>query len=124
MHRLAALAALGLALAPAAQAQDAEAGAKVFAQCRAYHAIAAGGRNGVGPNLFGILGRKAGEVEGFRYSAALKEKAAAGLVWDEPTLRRYLANPKEVVPGGAMSYVGLRNEQQLTDLLGYLAAQK
>jgi cytochrome c len=110
--------------APAAQAQDAEAGAKVFAQCRACHSIAAGGRAGVGPNLFGIVGRKAGEAEGFRYSANLKERAAAGLTWDEPTLRAYLANPKAVLPQGAMSYVGLKNEQQLTDLLAYLAAQK
>jgi cytochrome c len=108
----------------AAQAQDAEAGAKVFAQCRACHSIAAGGRAGVGPNLFGIVGRKAGEAEGFRYSANLKERAAAGLTWDEPTLRAYLANPKAVLPQGAMSYAGLKNEQQLTDLLVYLAAQK
>jgi cytochrome c len=105
-----------------AAAQDAEAGQRVFNQCRACHSINAGGRNGVGPNLHGIIDRKAGGAEGFRYSASLHEKAEGGLVWDEPTLRAYIANPRAVVPGGSMSYPGLRNEQQLDDLIAYLKA--
>lgn len=103
-----------------AVAQDAAAGQRVFNQCRACHTVEQGGRNGVGPNLHGIIGRKAGAIEGFRYSAALRAKAEGGLVWDEATLRAYIANPKEVVPVGSMSFVGLRNEQQLNDLLAYL----
>lgn len=106
----------------AALAQDAAAGARVFNQCRACHSIDPGGRNGVGPNLAGILGRKAGEREGFRYSAALREKAAAGLVWDEATLRAYIASPRAVIPGGSMTYPGLRAEPQLDDLIAFLKA--
>ena len=105
-----------------ATAQDAEAGQRVFNQCRACHNINQGGRNGVGPNLHGIVGRKPGSAEGFRYSASLREKTEGGLMWDEATLRAYLLNPKAVIPGGSMSYPGLRNEQQLNDLIAYLKA--
>jgi len=124
MLRLAIVCLISTFLAPAARAQETEAGKRVYNQCRACHSIEAGGRNGVGPNLHGVFGRKAGAVEGFRYSQNLKEQAAAGLTCDEPTLRAYLANPKTVLPQGAMSYAGLRNEQQLNDLITYLAAQK
>lgn len=115
---LAALA-LGATVAPAS-AQDAAAGQRVYNQCRACHTIEQGGRNAVGPNLHGVVGRKAGAVEGFRYSASMKEKAEGGLTWTEENLRAYLANPKSVVPAGSMSYPGLKNEQQMNDLIAYL----
>lgn len=124
MIRAMVLAAMGLAplaLMPgAAVAQDAAAGQRVFNQCRACHTVDQGGRNGVGPNLYGIFGRRAGSIEGFRYSAGMKTKAEAGLTWEEATLRAYIADPKAVVPGGSMSYVGLRNESQVNDLIAYL----
>ena len=113
----------GFSITAPAFAQDADAGQRVFNQCRACHSIDQGGRNGVGPNLWAVVGRKAGIIEGFRYSASLKEKAEAGLTWDEDTLRAYITNPKAVVPAGSMSYPGLRNEQQLNDLLAFLKAQ-
>ena len=116
-------AAIAGSLALPAAAQDVAAGQRVFNQCRACHTIEAGGRNGVGPNLHGIVGRKAGTIEGFRYSANLKEKAAGGLAWDEETLRGYITNPKAVLPAGSMSYPGLKNEQQLNDLLAFMKAQ-
>lgn len=119
MMRGAVLAALVLAPGAAA-AQDAAAGQRVFNQCRACHTVEQGARNGVGPNLHGIFGRKAGAIDGFRYSAGMKAKAEGGLVWDEASLRAYIADPKAVVPGGSMSYVGLRNEQQVNDLIAYL----
>ena len=122
MVRATLIAALLIGAALPAAAQDAEAGQRVFNQCRACHSINEGGRNGVGPNLHGILGRKAGSSEGFRYSASLREKAEGGLTWNEDTLRAYIANPKAVIPAGSMSYPGLRNEQQLNDLLAYLKA--
>lgn len=100
---------------------DPAAGQRVFnAQCRSCHTVEQGGRNAVGPNLHGVFGRRAGAVEGFRYSAAMRAKAEQGLVWNEDTLRSYLRNPKEVVPGGSMSFAGLRNEQQMADLLAWL----
>jgi cytochrome c len=116
------MAAAALALAPmsGAMAQDADAGARVFNQCRACHTINQGGRNGVGPNLHGVWGRAAGAVEGFRYSAPMRAKAGEGLAWNEANLRAYLTDPKAVVPAGSMSFAGIRNEQQLNDLLAYL----
>ena len=77
----------------------------------------------VGPNLHGVVGRKAASIEGFRYSANMRQLAEGGLTWDEERLRAYLTNPKTVVPQGSMAYPGLRNEQQLTDLLAYLKQQ-
>lgn len=122
-----AFSAAGIALllgqaAPAA-AQDVAAGQRVFAQCRACHVIENNGRNGVGPNLHGVTKRAAGAIEGFRYSAPMRAKAAEGLTWtDEASLRAYLANPKAVVPGGSMAFAGLRQEQQITDVIAFLRA--
>lgn len=117
---MAAAAALTLAPMSGAMAQDADAGQRVFNQCRACHTINQGGRNGVGPNLYGVWGRAAGSVEGFRYSAPMRTKAGEGLVWNADNLRAYLTDPKAVVPAGSMSFAGIRNEQQLNDLLAYL----
>ncbi len=116
-----ALAAL-LLIPGAAAGQEVAAGQRVFTQCRACHTVEQGGRHGVGPNLHGIFGRKAASIEGFRYSAAMRAKAEAGLTWDETTLRAFIANPREVVPAGAMTYVGLRDAQQLDALIAYLKA--
>ena len=124
MRRFVALGAL-LVIAPVAgaRAQDAAAGQRVFNQCSACHTINQGGANRVGPNLHGVIGRKAASVEGFRYSGPMKQKAEEGLVWTEETLQPYLRNPREVVPGTIMAYPGLRNEQQFKDLMAYLKQQ-
>jgi cytochrome c len=123
MRRFVPLGAL-LALAPIAgaraQAGDPAAGQRVFNQCMACHTINQGGPNRVGPNLHGVVGRKAGSIEGFRYSANMKQLAEGGLAWDDDTLRRYLANPKSVVPQGSMAFPGIRNEQQLNDVIAYV----
>ena len=117
-------AAAGLPGLASAQSGDAAAGQRVFNQCRACHTADQGGRNGVGPNLFGIVGRKAGSIEGFRYSANLRSLAEGGLVWSEDRLRAYVQNPKAVVPQGSMSFPGLRDETQINDLMAYLATLK
>jgi cytochrome c len=127
--RLAFLAAGGLAAAFAfapvtASAHDAEAGQRVFNQCRACHTINQGGRNGVGPNLWGHYDRRAGSVEGFRYSANMRQLADGGLTWNEENLRRYLTNPKDLVPQGSMAFNGIRNEEQLTNLIAWLRTQR
>ena len=126
MRRLALTAALLLAgSALPALAQDAPPpGQRVFrTQCGACHTIEQGGRNGVGPNLHGIVGRAMGAVEGFRYSANVRAEAEKRTVWSEETLRAYIANPKAVLPTGTMPYAGLRNQQQLDDLMAYLKTQ-
>lgn len=122
---LAAALALGIAAhaAPAA-AQEVAAGQRVYNQCRACHTINEGGRHGVGPNLWNIYGARAGQREGFRYSAPMMERAQAGLTWTEENLRTYLRNPRDLVPGGSMAFAGIRNDQQLTDLIAYLRAQR
>lgn len=104
-----------------ARAQDASAGEKVFKrQCTACHS-AVPGKKGLGPNLFGVVGRQAGSVEGFHYTAANKN---SGLTWDTATLDRYLQSPRTVVPGTAMTYAGLKDDQQRADLIAYLGALK
>lgn len=117
------MAAVLVALAGPSVAQDgnAAAGQRVFNQCRACHTADSGGRNTVGPNLFGVVGRHAGSIEGFRYSANMRELGAGGLVWSDDQLRAYVRNPKAVAPRGSMSYPGLRNDTQINDLMAYLA---
>jgi cytochrome c len=121
---LAATAALTLGATQAAHAQDAAAGQRVFNQCRACHTVDAGGRNGVGPNLHGIVGRAAGSIQGFRYSANMQELAQGGLTWTTENLNRYLTNPKDLVPRGSMAFAGLRQEQQRKDVIAYLETLK
>ena len=99
-----------------AQAQDPAAGERVFRACMACHALEEG-KNKVGPHLHGLFGREAGSVEGFRYSPAMAE---SGIVWNEETLKEYLANPRQYIPGNRMVYPGGRNEQDLENLIAYL----
>ena len=104
--------------ATAAAAGDAAAGAQIFkAQCGACHATEAGTIR-IGPSLFGVLGRKAGSVAGFRYSTANRN---AGITWDAEVLDKYLTNPQAVVPGTIMPYAGLKNDAQRANLIAYLA---
>ena len=118
MKRCLAALALGLfvTLPGIASAQDAGAGEKVFNQCKACHTIETGGPNRVGPNLHGVVGRKAGAVAGFNYSEAMK---AAG-DWDEASLDKYLADPKGALPGNKMAFAGVKNEQARKDLIAFL----
>ncbi|WP_338634172.1 cytochrome c family protein [Afipia carboxidovorans] len=110
-----------LALASAgisqAQAQDAAAGEKVFAACKACHQIGETAKNGVGPELNGLIGRKAGSVAGYNYSAANKN---SGLTWDEATFREYIKDPKAKVPGTKMIYAGLKDQKKTDDLVAFL----
>jgi cytochrome c len=71
--------------------------------CGVCHVAAADGARRQGPNLFGVVGRGAGEVAGFKYSEAFA-KGSGGIVWDEATLDRWLTDPQSVVPGSVMLY--------------------
>ena len=109
------------ALATASFAEgDPEKGKKTFRKCKSCHAVD-DGKNKVGPHLFGIYGREAGAVEGFKYSKALKE---AGIVWNSETLNRYLENPKKYLKGTKMSFAGLKKQSQRDDVIAYLKQQK
>ena len=102
---------------PALADGDADKGAKVFNKCKACH-VADEAKNKVGPSLKGLFGRKAGTVEGFKYSDAMIN---SGLEWNAETLKTYLADPKAAVPGNKMSFAGIKKEDQMEDLLAYLA---
>jgi cytochrome c2 len=118
---LAAAAALMPAGTALAADADAEAGARVFrTQCGACHVVEAG-KNRVGPSLHNIVGRPSGQVEGFRYSAANKN---ANLVWTPEVLDKYLINPRQMIPGTTMAYVGLKNDTQRANLIAYLETLK
>jgi cytochrome c len=100
-----------------ASAQDAAAGEKTFAVCKACHQIGETAKNAVGPVLNGVIGRPAGTYPGFNYSDANKN---SGLTWDEATFRDYIKDPKAKIPGTKMIYAGLKDEQKTSDLLAYL----
>jgi len=106
-----------LTSATASLAQDAAAGEKVFAVCKACHQVGETAKNAVGPVLNGIIGRKSGAFPGYAYSDANKN---SGLTWDEPTFREYIRDPRAKVPGTKMIYAGLKDEQKISDLLAYL----
>ncbi|MBX9738422.1 MAG: cytochrome c family protein [Beijerinckiaceae bacterium] len=112
----AALAAL-VSISGQAAAQDAAAGEKSFAKCRACHQVGETAKNGVGPMLNGLLGRKAGTVAGYNYSEANK---ASGFTWDEATFLEYIKNPRAKMPGTKMVFAGITNETEATNLLAYL----
>lgn len=113
--------AAGLLTLNPAQAQDADAGKTVFKQiCSICHEVVKD-RNRVGPSLFGIVGRKSGEVPGFHYSDANKN---SNLTWDAATLDKYLTGPRAMVPGTTMAYAGLKDDQKRKDLIAYMATLK
>jgi len=101
-----------------AQSGDAAKGERVFnQQCKTCHTVEKGGRNGVGPNLFGMFGRKAGTVEDFSASDAMQK---SGIVWDDKAVQEYLRDPRAKVPDAKMVFVGLKRQEQLDDVLAYL----
>jgi len=97
---------------------DAAAGEKVFAQCKTCHVIEPG-VNRIGPSLAGIVGRKAGEVAGYSYSAANK---GSGITWTAEKLYQYLEKPARVVPGTKMAFAGLAKGQDRADVIAYLTS--
>ncbi|MGZ5850943.1 MAG: c-type cytochrome [Hyphomicrobium sp.] len=119
MLRLVVAAGALLALPTLALAQDAEAGKKVFQKCAPCHSVGPGAANKVGPNLSGLVGRKAGTEEGFSYSDAMKN---SGITWDEATFKEYITDPKKKVPGNKMLFPGVKDELERDDLFAYLAS--
>lgn len=105
----------------AALAGDPEAGERVFRQCQACHQVGEGAANGVGPMLSGVVGRQIASAEGFTYSDSLAAVGQEGRHWTPDELRGFLANPREYVPGTAMAYAGVRSEEDLEDVIAYLA---
>lgn len=98
---------------------DAAAGEKAFVTCKTCHSVVAG-QNRIGPSLHGIVGRAAGSVAGFNYTAANKN---SGITWTDEKLFQYLEKPQRVVPGTKMAYAGQRDPQTRANLIAYLKTQ-
>jgi cytochrome c len=110
-----------LAAAPAVQAQDAGQGELVFKRnCAICHTVDAG-KNKIGPSLAGVVGRKAGSAPGYSYSDANKN---SGITWTDAELDKYLTEPKAVVPGTKMLFLGLKNPEDRKAVIAYLNQQK
>jgi cytochrome c len=106
-----------IAATTAAHAQgDAALGEKRFEECASCHTTVRG-ENGVGPSLFGVLDRKAGAIDEFRYSPAMKR---SGITWTAKSLDEFVADPQKMVPGNRMPYAGLPDARERANLLAYL----
>jgi cytochrome c len=107
-----------LAAVPVLHADDASAGAAVFAsECSVCHSVVRG-KNKIGPSLFGVIGRPAGSIADFDYSASMK---SSGIVWGPDTLQRYIADPAGTVQGVRMTYAGLKDDAKRSALIVYLS---
>jgi len=98
---------------------DAKKGANLFkTRCEQCHTVDAAGGNKIGPKLHGLFGRHTGQVDGFAYSDANKQK---GIEWNNDTLFEYLENPKKYIPGTKMAFGGLKKAKDRNDLITYLS---
>jgi cytochrome c len=96
---------------------DVEKGKAVFEQCAACHSLDGTGDYD-GPTLKGVIGRKAGSLEDYRYSAAMKRSE---VVWDAATVDKYVADPQAFIPGNRMAFAGISDKTQREDLIAFLA---
>ena len=106
---------------PAWAEGDAAKGERIYNKCKACHAVGEDAKNKVGPMLNGIVDAAAGQVADYKYSDALLAAAADGLVWDEESLTAFLQKPKDFLDGTKMSFPGLRKEEEIADVIAYLA---
>lgn len=108
--------------AAAARAADPAEGQKLFMKyCVACHDLTA--KNKLGPNLTGIVGRTSGTVEGFKYSEALKK---AAISWNDETLDKYIADPRNFVVGNEMgrAFLGVKKEDERENVIAYIKSRK
>ena len=107
-----------LAALPAPYSEaDPDNGRRVFARCRSSHTLPEGGANLTGPNLWAVFGRRAGSLEGYNYSPALRD---ADFTWTAEQLDEWLTNPRTFLPGNKMAFAGVRDEQDRRDLIAWL----
>jgi len=113
---LAGVAILAITMAGTAGAADLKKGKRVYNKCKACHALE-DGKNKVGPHLHAIIGRKAGSIDGFKYSKAMMD---SGITWDEATLTEYLKAPKKYVKGTKMAFAGLKKDADIENVIAYI----
>jgi cytochrome c2 len=107
---------VAVSLTPA-RAADVEKGKAVFEQCAACHSLDGSGDYD-GPSLKGIIGRKAGSLEDYRYSTAMKR---SDVLWDAATLDNYVTDPQAFIPGNRMAFAGIADKAERDDLIAFLA---
>jgi cytochrome c len=115
---------LACAVSTFAQAQDAGdavAGKAVFGRCAICHKVAKDAGNGLGPNLFGVVGRKSASLAGFEYSGPLK---ASGITWTDEKLSAWVAGPAKMVPGTKMAFPGITSKADIRNVVAYLDSLK
>lgn len=114
-------AAIALAAPAVASAEDVEAGKAQFNKCKACHQIGEGAKNALGPQLNGVVGRKAGTVEGFTgYSEALKKKGEEGFVWDDANLIAWIQGDDKVIAGNKMIFAGIKDAAEAANVVAYI----
>ena len=96
-------------------------GKQVFQRCANCHTVQRGGGDALGPDLYGVVGRKAASRPGFAYSPALKK---SGITWTPDTLAKWVAGPARVVPGTKMAFGGISSKGQQADVVAYLGTLK
>ena len=106
----------GAAAVAAGPAGDPVKGKTVFARCAICHSVEPG-KNKLGPSLADIMGQKAGEVPGFKFSPVMK---ASKVVWTPETMDKYLTNPRTFMPGNRMVFMGLPNPADRANVIAYL----
>ncbi|MCX7324295.1 MAG: c-type cytochrome [Hyphomicrobiales bacterium] len=103
---------------------DAGRGERAVGACKACHSFENGGANKVGPNLWKVVDGPKAHVDGFGYSAALKERKAKGEKWGAAELDGFLKNPKAYLAGTTMGFAGIARPDQRADIVAYLASLK
>jgi cytochrome c len=112
------LTALAALASETAVAQDIAAGENLFKKCLPCHAVGENAKKKFGPQLNGLDGRKIGTAAGYRYSDGYRNSE---IIWDEVSFTAYIGNPRSMVPGSKMTFVGVKNEKEARDLWAYLA---
>ena len=107
--------------APAFAAGNASHGAVIFQRCAMCHSAEKNAGNGLGPNLFGVAGRKSASLPNFPYSPALKNSK---ITWSDDKLKAWVSGPARLVPGNRMSFPGLTNSSEADDVIAYLHTKR
>ena len=103
-----------------AYSADIDAGKKAFAKCKACHSIKEGGKQKIGPNLWGIFGNDIASVKGMKYSKALKRYAEEAGTWQEDNLNKWLENPKGLIRKTKMVFPGLKKAEDRDNIIAYI----
>ena len=102
---------------------DVAAGEAVFAKCKSCHTVEAGGPNGTGPNLNGVVGRKPGSHAGFAYSPGMTEFSGKQAVWDYEHINAFVQAPQKYISGTKMTFIGLKKAADRINVIAYLRSQ-